>query len=749
MKGLARLGLAAAFAVLAALAVSASAHAFSTPGGMGTVSLDSMGAPPSAVWRISASPPVYQVNETLIISFGDTLSIAAGTRINFVNTTELIVLGGLIVAGNASAPVEMAVVPDAMSMAVAWGGIRGSGPARFVLEDAVLSDTIDISYSNASGAILTNLTYQGRLLFDNASLVAASGLVMTITPTDVGRIALWLENSDNISVAGADLQGGTGWGGAAVIIENSHDIAIADLTVRDDNANLMGVQVILSQRVRIDGYTFTQGPLGGDPNQALDFRDSTDILVDRLVMTHIGLSGLGAIYGIRSNVTISNSTFDGLLNRGVWQYPGTLTGVNATNVPVDPSAGGTVADYELVRVRVQWAAGGAVASGNAFIDNASWSASGAYLGGLSDWLWALREVNVSGAVNRSTAYRADVTCNCTGGSAFFNLSDAWGVTIAVFVGDPAAPVPVASAPASASTGTAFELNATASFDNAAIAAYLWTLVGGGSVNGLPCGDAVCLVTLDEPGSFTFQLNVTDTAGRPATARTTVTVADVTPPVVTITNISVARPGQNESFAVTAHTTDNDPAYLPQVQWFVDGARVPGDTLAVTLRIATMGAHAVRVTVEDDGGNSATAEVVVVIRDALVPVVGVWTAPAGLTAPATVQLDGSIASDNVAVTAWHWRVVGPGGDYQLTGVAPNATFVAPGTYNVTLTAEDAEGNRASRTFEVTVSGTGPGASDLPLLLLVGMGAAAAVLVAAFVLRRPKAPGEEAPEEKGED
>ena len=748
MGATARLLAAAGLLFVALAATALGAQAFSTPGASGNLTLDSMGAPPSALWKVSATPPVYQVNETLIISAGDVLVIPAGVQLNFTNTTELIVLGGLVVQGTASAPVVMGVVPDTMSMAVAWGGIRAQGAFPVVIDNAVLRDSIDFLISNSSGPRLTNVTYQGRLMFDNVSGATAAGILMTIAPTDVGRIGLWVENSDLVTVAGADLQGGTGWGGSAVLIEDSTDIVVSDLTVRDDNANLVGVQVIASTRVTISNYTFTQGPMGGDPNQALDFRDADAVVVDRLVMTQVGLSGLGAIYGVRSNATVSNSTFDPTTFEGVWQYPGTLTGVNATRLPVRPQAGATVRDFELIRVAAQWEAGGGVASGVARVENDSWLAQGPIQAGSSGSMWALRSSNLSGALTLTESYRVSVTCNCTGGEAFVNLTDAWGLTVVVFVGDNAPPVVSATATAGR-TGEPVFLNASASTDNAGVAAYMWTAVGGSGVSGLPCAQARCEAVFDAPGNFTVQVNVTDTAGQQAFARLTVAVLDVTPPRLTWVSTGPPRPGQGEPFQAVVAALDNDPAFLPQVQWYVDGARIPGDTLTVTLSLDTLGGHNVSVIVRDDGGNQASAYFIVEVRDVEPPRVGLWVTPTGLVAPASLQLNGSVATDNVRVTAWKWRVVGPGTDYNQTGPSPNATFPAAGAYNVTLTVEDGEGNKASRTFEVAVAAPPVVGGDggWQLVLLVVAGGAAAVALAAVILRRPREPPKPVFDESG--
>jgi PKD repeat protein len=721
-----RLIFAAAMLFVTGAALSASsASAFSTPGGSGQVTLDSLGAPPSVMVKLSASPPVFQLNETLVVSVGDLLYIGAGVEVRFVNGSQLTVLGSLQVAGTAAAPVLMGVVQDGGSMALSWDGVYWSGTGTFLVEHAVFNDTLDLAVQNASSATLRSVSYQGRLFIDNASGVLLEDITMTMTPTDVGRPSLWIENAHDVEVRGADLEGGSGWGGVAVRIENSANVSLFDLVVRDDNANLVGLDILFCRAVTVSGYTFMQGKTAGDPNQALGVADSTGVWVERLAMPHLGQSGLGAIYGVRSNATIANSTFAAGTAPGVWQFPGTLLSLNTTRLPVSPSAGAVVVEYELVRVEARWTAGGNVALGSATLTNDSWNVSGPIVAGATAWLWALREVNASGALSFSAAYHATVSCNCSGGQGWLNLTDGWGVSLVVFVGDLAAPVPLLQA-SLARTGSPVTLDGSSSFDNAAIAAYSWSAVGSVNATGLPCAQAVCEVVFAEPGNFTLQLRVTDTSGNVGSASIGVPVLDATAPLVEIVSVSSPRPGQGEPFTVVAQATDNDPAFLPQVAWFIDGAPAAADTLSATLRIDAIGVHTLRVVVRDDAGGSSEASVQVEVRDSTSPEVAVWQVPAGLVAPATVELNGSVATDNVGVAAWRWRVVGPGTDYNVTGRSPRATFPAAGTYNVTLTVEDAEGNHASRTFAIEVAATpSPREQSLPqLVALAALGAALA-------------------------
>jgi hypothetical protein len=157
-----------------------------------------------------------------------------------------------------------------------------------------------------------------------------------------------------------------------------------------------------------------------------------------------------------------------------------------------------------------------------------------------------------------------------------------------------------------------------------------------------------------------------------------------------------------------------------------------------VQVDAIGNHTVRLVVADDAGNAAEVNTTFAVRDSRPPVISDLRLNTTDAAPVTLTLDGGAASDNVAVKTWKWRVVGPGTDYNLTGQTPNATFPAPGVYNITLTAEDAEGNRATHTFSVTIPAAPapPNEVGLPLLLLVGLAAASGVIVASLLLRPPR-------------
>lgn len=709
--------------------VPAAAADYATPGGSGPISFASIDANTTAVTKTSDSPLTYQVTDNLTVSAGDDLVVTAGTAVEFQNGTLLRVFGGLEITGTAAEPVIMRVVPDAGGTQVDWRGILKSGAGTFLIENAWFNATVNITFADGAGAQVRDVLYEGGLVFVNVSGVDVARISSDPGPVDVGQVPLWFTNCTDVAVAGADLTAGTGWGGAGVHVEVSRRMRFDDVVLRTDNVNLVGFNVLASSDVMVQNYTFTQGPNSGNPGRAVEMRDSDRVWFEGITVTHVGTPVLGTIYGDNSNATIANSTFPVGLMAGSWIGNGKLVGVNATRLPVVAQSGGQVWEFELVRIQVNWTSGGAVRTGSAFVENASWNLTGAVAQGTTPWLWLLREWNDSVNASLSTAYTAAVTCNCTGATVPFTIADEPGAVVSVQVEDVAAP-DVAVVVAVAKTGTPGTLSATDSTDNDAVAAFSWTGTVP-NVTGLPCSGAVCPVTFFAPGTFTILLTVTDPSGNSALRTVTVSIEDVIAPYPTIVAVAPVRPGQGEPFTVTAAATDNDPGFLPNTLWFLDGVSAGFGGLSFTFSHSTVGLHTVRLEVLDDAGNRGAVNQTVEVRDSTAPVIGPWTAPSGLRPGAQVMLDGTVATDNVGVVSWRWRVVAPGTDYNLTGAHANATSPSAGTYNITLTATDAEGNQANRSFSLTVEA--PPATPGFDLVLVAVALAVAAGLGAVVVR----------------
>ncbi|WP_254627714.1 HYR domain-containing protein [Myxococcus sp. CA040A] len=186
---------------------------------------------------------------------------------------------------------------------------------------------------------------------------------------------------------------------------------------------------------------------------------------------------------------------------------------------------------------------------------------------------------------------------------------------------------------------------------------------------LPLGDTTVTVTAE------------DAAGNRATCTFLVTVRDTLPPVLTCPGNQVAEAGTAVTYPpATASDVGSTPlvTYSPP-----SGSILPlGDTT-------------VTVTAEDAAGNRATCTFLVTVRDTLSPV---------LTCPADPVVEAQDASG--AVVTYEPATVTDGGaaDPVVAYSAPSGSTFPLGVTTVTVTADDAAGNRATCTFQVTVRDT---------------------------------------------
>src|SRR5712664_4143881 len=187
------------------------------------------------------------------------------------------------------------------------------------------------------------------------------------------------------------------------------------------------------------------------------------------------------------------------------------------------------------------------------------------------------------------------------------------------------------------------------------------------------------------GLTTVACTATDTHGNAANASFTVTVADTTPPVVTITAPSLveATGPSGAVVAFTASATDT-----------VSGSLTPicvpasGTTFAV-------GSTTITCSATDGAGNQGTATATVVVEDKTAPTLSL---PANITAEAT-------GPSGAAVT-YAASATDPD-DAATVACTPisGATFPI-GLTTVTCTATDTNANTASGTFTVNVVDTTP-------------------------------------------
>ncbi len=208
------------------------------------------------------------------------------------------------------------------------------------------------------------------------------------------------------------------------------------------------------------------------------------------------------------------------------------------------------------------------------------------------------------------------------------------------------------------------------------------------------------------GTYVVHLAVWDAAGNYGTSTVTITVRDTEPPhadagvdQITIHGLPVDLDGSN--------STDNV-GIVDYVWTFNDsGPRVlEGRQVAYTFE--SIGTYRVTLTVFDAAGNTNRSTMTVTVtRDTAPP-----TARAGpdrtVYPGMTIVFDGSGSTDNIGIASYVWTF-DDGGPKSLSGVRPSYDFGTLGTYRITLTVTDLDGNRGNSTMTVTVS-------DVPLVFV---------------------------------
>lgn len=212
------------------------------------------------------------------------------------------------------------------------------------------------------------------------------------------------------------------------------------------------------------------------------------------------------------------------------------------------------------------------------------------------------------------------------------------------------------------------------------------------------------VTATPPSGSTFAIGVTsvslvaaDAAGNVANQTLLVNVADTTPPTI-VAPVTVAMEASGPAGAiVNFNATATDGVSGPVA---VTATPASGSTFGI-------GSTQVTLTAVDGAGNAAAKTLLVQVTDTTPPVI---TAPAVLAAEATgaagaVVTFTATANDSVS-----------GARTVLATPASGSTF-GLGSTTVTLTAQDAAGNIATRALSVQVNDTTPPVLSLPANLIV--------------------------------
>jgi PKD repeat protein len=210
---------------------------------------------------------------------------------------------------------------------------------------------------------------------------------------------------------------------------------------------------------------------------------------------------------------------------------------------------------------------------------------------------------------------------------------------------------------------------------------------------------------NDPGVYNVTLNVTDEAGNSHEDHVIFTVLDTTPPDVDAGGDLTV----DEDATITldgSGSTDNGAEFPTGATfrwtWNEGGTPMIKTGEIVQHAFETPGRYVVTLTVTDEGGNSASQVIVVIVRD--------LTAPVPVADDVNVDEDTPVSFDATGTTdnspsfplgaSYLWSFEEGGRTVNLFGVTPLYIFRDPGSYNVSLTVRDQAGNSA--TIHITVS-----------------------------------------------
>ena len=174
------------------------------------------------------------------------------------------------------------------------------------------------------------------------------------------------------------------------------------------------------------------------------------------------------------------------------------------------------------------------------------------------------------------------------------------------------------------------------------------------------------------GTYTITYSATDAEGNTGTATRTVTVVDTTAPIITVLGDNPATVEMGSTYTDAGATADGGETVTP----------------SGTVETSTVGTYTITYSATDAEGNTGTATRTVTVVDTTAPIINVLG-----DNPATVEM-GSTYTD-AGATADGGETVTPSGTVETSTV---------GTYTITYSATDAEGNTGTATRTVTVVDT---------------------------------------------
>ena len=249
----------------------------------------------------------------------------------------------------------------------------------------------------------------------------------------------------------------------------------------------------------------------------------------------------------------------------------------------------------------------------------------------------------------------------------------------------------------AGAGEEFVLDASGSWDHVGIINYTWTLDPGGLNVTLQGISAKYIISL--PGTYLVTLNVSDRAENWNTTTILVTVLDNVAPIAQAGADLTVDQGSTVMFD-GGNSTDN----VGIIEWvwsFVyNGAPYSLLGVETSFTFDIVGTYEVTLIVNDASDLRDSDTLLLVVRDIQSPMAeagGSITVDQG----EEVLFDGTASSDNEGVVGFKWSFEVNGDPVELTGALVRYTFDVVGSYLVTLTVADAEGNNGLDSITVNV------------------------------------------------
>jgi len=313
----------------------------------------------------------------------------------------------------------------------------------------------------------------------------------------------------------------------------------------------------------------------------------------------------------------------------------------------------------------------------------------------------------------TTASNGAHTLTAVARDAARNTATSSSVTVTVF-NDSTPPAVSLTAPANGATVAGTVTISASATDNVGVVGVQFMLDGanlGAEVTTAPYATS-WNTALASAGAHILTAVARDAAGNMATtASVSVTVADTTPPAVSMTAPSS---GSTVSGMVTVSATASDNVGVAGVQFKLDGVNLGAEVLAAPYAIswattaAVNGAHTLTAVARDAAGNTATAVVVsvTVFNDTTPPTVSMTAPSTGATVSGTITVSAD-ATDNVGVVGVQFKLDGVNLGAEVT-IAPytlswNTATASNGLHTLTAVARDAAGNStASAGVSVTVA-----------------------------------------------